>query len=324
MAFKTPPLTTTEAKEVRRVGFEIEFTGLTIGDATQILQKVFGGELEQKSAVEYVLHTPEYDKFKVELDWEFLKNTALEAKVKDDSHEWVDFLHQLALSVVPLEIVSPPFPIDKLEKLDALIPALRDAGAKGTDDSVVAAFGVHINPELPSLDVHTVHSYLQAFGLLQWWLNEAHDVNLARKISPYIQLYSEDYVELLLDTAYQDVDALIDDYLLHNPSRNRALDMLPLFAFIDEEKVNNAVKDSKVNQRPTFHYRLPDCLIENTNWSFATSWNIWYLVEALAADTNALDFLSRRFKEMSLPLIGVKRSDWVKEVSQWIKSRELG
>ncbi|MEI8599300.1 amidoligase family protein [Vibrio sp. M60_M31a] len=272
MAFKTPPLTTTEAKEVRRVGFEIEFTGLTIGDATQILQKVFGGELEQKSAVEYVLHTPEYGKFKVELDWEFLKNTALEAKVKDDGHEWVDFLHQLALSVVPLEIVSPPFPLDELEKLDALIPALRDAGAKGTDDSVVAAFGVHINPELPSLDVQTVHSYLQAYGLLQWWLNEAHDVNLARKISPYIQLYSEDYVELLLDKTYTDMDALIDDYLLHNPSRNRALDMLPLFAFIDEEKVNNAVKDSKVNQRPTFHYRLPDCLIENTNWSFAMSW----------------------------------------------------
>ncbi|MDV6249814.1 amidoligase family protein [Vibrio sp. EA2] len=324
MAFKTPPLTTTEDQEVRRVGFEIEFTGLTIGDTTQILQKVFGGELEQKSAVEYVLHTPEFGKFKVELDWEFLKNTALDAKVKDDGHEWVNFLHQVASSVVPLEIVSPPIPLDKLEKLDELIPVLRKAGAKGTDDSVVAAFGVHINPELPSLDVETIHRYLQSFGLLQWWLNEAHDVNLARKISPYIQLYSEEYVELLLSKTYQDRNALIDDYLTHNPSRNRALDMLPLFAFIDEDKVNKAVKDSKVNQRPTFHYRLPDCLIENTNWSFATSWNIWYQVEALAADPQALDFLSGRFKEMSLPLIGVKRNDWVKEVSQWIKSRELG
>ena len=324
MVFKTPPLTTTEAKEVRRVGFEIEFTGLTIGNVTQILQRVFGGELEQKSTVEYVLHTPEYGKFKVELDWEFLKNTALDAKVKDDGHEWVDFLHQLASSIVPLEVVSPPIPLDKLEKLDALIPVLRKAGAKGTDDSAVAAFGVHINPELPSLDVHTIHRYLQSFGLLQWWLNEAHDVNLTRKISPYIQLYSEEYVELLLNKTYQDRSVLIDDYLTHNPSRNRALDMLPLFAFIDEEKVNKAVKDSKVNQRPTFHYRLPDCLIENTNWSFATSWNIWYLVEALAADTEALDFLSGRFKEMSLPLIGVKRNDWVKEVNQWIKNRELG
>ncbi|MBR9786488.1 MAG: hypothetical protein GYB40_00965 [Vibrionaceae bacterium] len=324
MVFKTPPLTTTEAKEVRRVGFEIEFTGLTIGNVTQILQRVFGGELEQKSTVEYVLHTPEYGKFKVELDWEFLKNTALDAKVKDDGHEWVDFLHQLASSVVPLEVVSPPIPLDKLEKLDEFIPVLRKAGAKGTDDSAVAAFGVHINPELPSLDVHTIHRYLQSFGLLQWWLNEAHDVNLTRKISPYIQLYSEEYVELLLNKTYQDRSVLIDDYLTHNPSRNRALDMLPLFAFIDEEKVNRVVKDSKVNQRPTFHYRLPDCLIENTNWSFATSWNIWYLVEALAADTEALDFLSGRFKEMSLPLIGVKRNDWVKEVNQWIKNRELG
>ncbi|XAW87494.1 amidoligase family protein [Vibrio sp. CDRSL-10 TSBA] len=324
MAFKTPPLTTIDAGEMRRVGFEIEFTGLTIGDATTILQRTFGGELEQKSAVEYELNTPQYGKFKVELDWEYLKNTALEAKLNDEGHEWVDFLHNIALSVVPLEIVTPPFPLDKLNELDKLIPALRDAGTKGTDDSVIAAFGVHINPEIPSLDVRTVHAYLKSFALLQWSLNKAHDVNVSRKISPYIQLYSEQYIEQLIDKHYQDINALIDDYLAYNPSRNRALDMLPLFACIDEERVNRVVKDSKINQRPTFHYRLPDCLIENSNWSFATSWNIWHLVEILAADTSALDMLSRRFKAMSLPVIGVKRNDWMKEISQWIKNRELG
>lgn len=324
MAFKTPPLTTTDAGEMRRVGFEIEFTGLTIGDATTILQRTFGGELEQKSAVEYELNTPQYGKFKVELDWEYLKNTALEAKLNDEGHEWVDFLHNIALSVVPLEIVTPPFPLDKLNELDKLIPALRDAGAKGTDDSVIAAFGVHINPEIPSLDVCTVHAYLKSFALLQWSLNKAHDVNVSRKISPYIQLYSEQYIEQLIDKDYQDINALIDDYLAYNPSRNRALDMLPLFACIDEERVNRVVKDSKINQRPTFHYRLPDCLIENSNWSFATSWNIWHLVEILAADTSALAMLSRRFKAMSLPVIGVKRNEWMKEISQWIKNRELG
>ncbi|PFG45312.1 putative amidoligase enzyme [Vibrio sp. ES.051] len=324
MAFKTPPLVTTETNEVRCVGFEIEFTGLTIEKVTQILHGVFGGELEKVSAVEYALETPEYGKFKVELDWEFLKNVALDAKLSNDGHEWVEFLHQIALTVVPVEIVCPPFPLGKLEKLDEIIPALRNAGAKGTDDSAVAAFGVHINPELPSLDVQTIHSYLQAFGLLQWWLCEIHNVNFTRKISPYIQLYSEEYVELLLDRTYQDINALIDDYLIHNRSRNRALDMLPLFAFINQNKVNNAVKDSKINPRPTFHYRLPDCLIENTHWSFTVSWNIWHLVEVLAADAEALEFLSSRFREMSLPLVGVSRNDWVKEVSKWIKSRELG
>lgn len=324
MAFKTPPLTTTQTNNIRSVGFEIEFTGLTLGKVAQILRDVFGGDLEKKSAVEYVLQTPDHGKFKVELDWEFLKNAALNAKIHDDGHELVDFLHQIALSVVPLEVVSPPFSLDKLEKLDELIPALREAGAKGTDDSVVAAFGVHINPELPSLDVQTIHSYLKAFGLLQWWLNEAHSVNLTRKISPYIQLYSEEYVELLLNKKYRDIGRLIDDYLIHNPSRNRALDMLPLFAFIDEDRVKNVVKDSKINQRPTFHYRMPDCLIENKNWSFAVSWNIWHLVEVLAADSEGLKFLSRRYTEMALPLVGVKRNDWVEEVSQWIKNRELG
>ncbi len=324
MAFKTPPLTTTEKDQVRCVGYEIEFTGLTIGDVTRILQSVFGGELEKKSDVEYVLQTSEYGKFKAELDWEFLKNTALEAKVNDDGHEWVEFLHRIASNVVPLEIVSPPFPLDKLHKLDELIPALRNAGAKGTDDSVVAAFGVHINPELPAFDVQTVHSYLKAFGLLQWWLNEAHDVNLARKISPYIQLYSEDYVHLLLTKHCSDINTLIDDYLTHNPSRNRALDMLPLFAFLNEDKVTAAVSDSKVNKRPTFHYRLPDCLIENPQWSFATSWNIWYWVEVLANDADSLAYLSDRFLDMQLPLIGVKRNEWIKEANQWIKDRELG
>jgi len=324
MAFKTPPLTKTEKDDVRRVGFEIEFTGLTIGQSTQILQDVFGGQVEKKSEVEFVLQTPDYGKFKAELDWEFLKNTALEAKVNDDGHEWVDFLHKVASNVVPLEIVSPPFPLDKLHQLDELIPTLRRAGAKGTDDSVVAAFGVHINPELPALDVNTIHCYLKAFGLLQWWLNDAHDVNLARKVSPYIQLYTEEYIELLLNKTYQHVDELIDDYLTYNPSRNRALDMLPLFAYLNEEKVTAVVTDSKVNQRPTFHYRLPDCLIENEHWSFATSWNIWYWVEELANDEESLNFLSAKFQAMQLPLIGVKRGEWVKEVNLWIKNRELG
>lgn len=324
MAFKTPPFTTTQTNQTRRVGFEIEFTGLTIENVAKILQGVFAGELEKKSAVEYVLQAQEYGKFKVELDWELLKNMAADAKIRDDGHEWVDFLHKIALSVVPVEVVSPPFSLDTLEKLDEFIPALRDAGAKGTDDSVAAAFGVHINPELPSLEVQTVHAYLKAFGLLQWWLSEAHGVNLTRKMSPYIQLYSEEYVELLLNKNYQNMSTLIDDYLVHNPSRNRALDMLPFFAFIDEERVNNVVKDSRIKSRPTFHYRLPNCLIESKNWSFATSWNIWHLVEVLAADPKALQFLSRRFKEMSLPIIGVKRNDWIEEVSQWIKNRELG
>ncbi|SJL84485.1 amidoligase family protein [Vibrio palustris] len=322
MAFNVPPIKTTDTDDVRNVGFEIEFTGLTLTHVTSILSNVFGGELKQKSEVEYELHTSEYGKFKVELDWEFLKNAALEAKMNDHRHKRVEFLHQMALSVVPLEIVFPPFPLDKLDKLDEIIIALREAGARGTDDSVVAAFGVHINPEIPSLDVATFQAYLRAFGLLQWWLNESHEVNFARKMSPYIKLYSEDYVERLLAKNYEDLDELIDDYLAHNPSRNRALDMLPLFAYVNEDKVKKVITDSKVNARPTFHYRLPNCLIEHTGWSFASSWNIWHKVEVLAADPDALAFLSRRFKEMSLPVIGVKRSEWIREINLWIKSQE--
>lgn len=323
MGFKVPPLKTTETDEIRCVGFEIEFTGLTIGDVTQVMQHVFGGEFEKSSSVEYVLHTPEYGKFKVELDWAFLKKVALDAQFSEQGLKWVDFLHRVAQHIVPMEVVSPPFPLDQLDKLDELIPALRDSGAKGTDNSMIAAFGVHINPELPALDVQTIQAYLKAFGLLQWWLNEAHEVNLTRKISPYIHLYSQNYLNELLNKSYQDIDELIDDYLVYNPSRNRALDMLPLFAFINESKVRNVVTDSKINPRPTLHYRLPDSLIEHTHWSFASSWNLWNQVEKLAADPVALNELSQRFQAMVQPLLGVKRSDWVKEVEQWIENQEL-
>ncbi|OBX33760.1 putative amidoligase enzyme [Halomonas elongata] len=44
----------------------------------------------------------------------------------------------------------------------------------------------------------------------------------------------------MLDPDYQpDLRTLIDDYLEYNPTRNRELDLLPLFAYLDPEHPTN-------------------------------------------------------------------------------------
>jgi len=86
-----------------------------------------------------------------------------------------------------------------------------------------------------------------------------------------------------------DLDALIDDFLHFTPTRNRPLDMLPLFAWLDEDKVMQApVEKDLIKARPALHYRLPNCLIDEPDWSLSVPWNDWIEVERLAADSDAL------------------------------------
>ncbi|MEO1695005.1 MAG: amidoligase family protein, partial [Pseudomonadota bacterium] len=92
-------------------------------------------------------------------------------------------------------------------------------------------------------------------------------------------------------------DALIDDYLRLSPTRNTELDLLPLLAHLDADRVRRALPDEKVRARPTFHYRLPNAEIGNPNWSALREWNRWVLVEQIAADdaflTETLDAYRR-------------------------------
>lgn len=322
MKFTLPAHLTTQDDATRRVGFELEFTGLTLEEAAKQVQATFGGQLEQSSAVEYLLHSDQLGTFTIELDWDYLKRKASEAQQQDDGHEWVDFLQQGAQAIVPLEIICPPVSMKQLSHLNELIPNLRQAGAKGTDSSLLAAYGVHINPELPQLDVATIERFVKAFSLLQWWLVEAHQVDPTRKLSPYVNLYPETYIYELLSQSYPNINALTDHYLKHNPTRNRALDLLPLLTEINQDRVLDVVNDQLINSRPTFHYRLPDCQIEDKDWSLANSWNLWCVIERLAADPQSIEALSQKFIEMTRPVIGVSREAWLKEVSQWLVDHE--
>lgn len=307
----------------RRVGFELEFSGINLDDTVAALQSVFRAEVVDRSAAECTLRVAETGDFGVEIDWRFLKRLAAGNADDGMAGDILEQLSQLAALLVPMEVVCPPIPMDRLALLDPLVDALRKAGAVGTEETLIAAYGVHINPEIPSLDPDTLLAYVQAFCLLQWWLVDKHPVDMARRISPYIDLYPESYLLQVMERETADFGQIFDDYLEHNATRNRALDLLPLLAMVDEERISLTVADKRVNKRPTFHYRLPDCHIENPAWSLRSSWNTWLVVERLASQPEVLETLRGEFLNAARPVLGVHRRHWVEWIDQWLKDRQL-
>lgn len=321
--YKVPPVTIKDDGSERLAGFELEFSGLSLEQTVEAIQSSLGGTLVDETIAEKVVHVESLGDFTIELDWAFLKKKAEQDKEKNENNEWLEPLSKAASAVVPVEVVCPPVPVTQIESLNPLVVALRDAGAVGTEESLLAAYGVHINTEIPKLDEKTLYSYLCAYSLLQCWLVEAHDVDISRKISPYIGLYPEGYVKDLLLNSGCSIEELCINYLEHNATRNRALDMLPIFARVDEDRIKKEVGDDKVNARPAFHYRLPNCDIEQTEWSLHKPWNNWCLIEELAHREEELDKLGEAFLAADKPLIGVIRSNWVEYLDQWLRDHGL-
>ena len=141
----------------------------------------------------------------------------------------------------PARVVAPPVPLTALEDMNALRARLGHAGAKGTRAALVYAFGVQFNVEAARLDAMYLRDILRAYLLLHDRLTLRGTVDLSRKIAPYIRAFPGGYARLILEESYApDRQRLIRDYLLHNPTRNRPLDMLPLFAHLKKELVMNA------------------------------------------------------------------------------------
>jgi hypothetical protein len=233
--------------------------------------------------------------FKVELDFQYLKRKGRYRQDPEDPFARLDAWYELivrmaAEQVVPFEIVSPPIPMDRLGELELLIRRLRESGAQGTESGALYAFGLHFNPELPSLDPETIVSYLKAFLCLYDWLVHHSKIDLTRSMTGYISPFPTDYIRQVVDLGYHpDQDRLIDDYLIANPTRNRALDMLPLFAYLDKTRTLSIINDNRVNARPTLHYRLPNCQIDKPGWNIDMDWHNWLMVERLACNPECLN-----------------------------------
>ncbi len=309
----------------RRVGFELEFAGLDLEEVADALVESLSGTVKPETRAECTVSTQDLGDFKVELDWQqgkLLAEDRLQTLREETGEEHpedplMDWITTTASQIVPMEVVCPPVPADRLDELVPMVEMLRDKGAIGTRGSPIYAFGVHINPELPDDSAATVAAYLKAFCVTQDWLIRKHEVDLSRRITPYIDIYPKQYIHDVL--AYTDevtMDEIITDYLKHNPTRNRALDMTPLFKYLDETRIERELADDRINARPTFHYRLPNCHIEQADWSLMDSWSIWCVLEHLVADPEKLNTMQDLWRQQDQSITLFDTPEWHEQLDE--------
>jgi hypothetical protein len=309
----------------RRVGIELELSGLTLERLATTVADFLQLEIETDGRYVRILHGDDAGEWVVELDFNLLKKMGRE--IRDSStfeggleSSVEEVIAWAAESIVPLEIVSPPLPFNRLTQIEELIAELRIKGAKGTSDHIVNAFGMQLNPEIPATDPATITSILKAFLCCYDWIAERVAVDLTRRITSYVDPFPGEYLLKVVDPEYQpDMDTLIDDYLQHNPTRNRALDMLPLFLYLDKQRVRNVTADELIRARPAFHYRLPNCDIHKPDWGLYLSWNDWVRLEELAADSERLKACCKRFQQLQRNSLRRWFSNWRKELdNKWL------
>lgn len=294
--FRRPPFLTTAEGRTRTVGVEIEFAGLTAGAAARVLADAFGGELVEHDPHAFTVLNCELGDISIELDSRYAHPEDAGKLLGSVGARLASWFGTAASYIVPCELVSGPVPIDQLHRVDRAIETLRLAGAKGTQDAAVYAFGLHFNPEAPRLDAETILSILKAFVLLNAWLRRQVAPDPTRELLGFAEPFPDSYARIIMAPEYRpDLTRFIDDYLVANPTRNRDLDILPLLAFLDGPRVRHALPDVKIRPRPTFHYRLPDARVSDPGWSIASDWNRWVAVERLATDRERLDRLAAAY-----------------------------
>jgi len=304
-----PPFSENYLGEPRKVGVEIEFATVSVGQAAECVQEVFGGDVTRTTPHKFAVTGTTHGDFEVELDSQYIHRLEAPGEspfLSEELNEWLRWFQtslgeavgELAAAVIPCEIVCPPMPLDDLHLLDRTIDALTRRGATGTRENPLYAFGAQLNPDIAQKKADYVTSVLKAYLLLSPWLREVIAVDMTRRVFAFADPFPRAYVRLVTSPEYwPDFTGLIDDYLMHNPTRNRELDMLPLFAWLDEARVRASVPDARIKSRPTFHYRLPDANFGIADWTITGEWNRWCEVERLAADADKLRMVCDAFAE---------------------------
>lgn len=330
-------MTETHDESSRKIGIEIEYAGVNVEATSRIIQKLYGGKIKPNSNAEMTISETSLGDFNVELDARLVKkleeyNAKLDAESKPNNiftRLYATLTKYLSRTVtetsenlVPYEVVCPPIAISKIGDLNVLTTALRQHGAEGTNAKPLYAFGLHLNPEVSSTQVDYLLRHLQSFLLLEEWLLKKHQVNQTRLIAPFIDPFPNDYKVIVLQNSYQpSIENFFKDYSTFNPTRNRALDLLPLLQHTNDSLYKKYFdSDIKNNPRPTFHYRLPNCDIDNPDWSIESEYQTWLTVEKLSRNP---DILNETIAQWARQQHQLKQSsdDWVAHINQIIESK---
>lgn len=322
---RLPPRTLNFEDRPRRVGVEIEFAAVSASRAARRLADLYGGDYEREDPHRYHINGTRLGDFLVELDTQYAHRapgapapsaTGFQSIVDSFTLAMREIYGDIGSLVIPYEVVCPPVEIERLVELESLVRVLRDEGAQGTRDNLLHAFGVQLNPDIATRDPQWILAVLKAEVLLSDWLRSIISIDMARRILAFADPFPPSYTHLILrDDYWPDTDKLIDDYLLHNATRNREVDMLPLFLWLDPDRVRRRVPDKLVKSRPTFHYRLPDANISESRWSLSLEWNRWCVVERLAEDREVLAEMGNAYIQNDLSILS---EDWALRCTEWL------
>src|SRR5918912_3299572 len=104
--------------EVRTVGVELEFGGLSLPEAAEAVREAFGGQLRQDHEHRYTVTVPSLGEFEVTFDSSLLSNKRHEQVVDNlgvplgegvkGAVETV--LRTVGDTILPLEVSTPPLP----------------------------------------------------------------------------------------------------------------------------------------------------------------------------------------------------------------------
>lgn len=332
MKYWKPESFTDAEGEPRKVGFELEFGNVACGDAAHALHEALDGKLTEVNPYVYKLEDSSLGTVKVERDAQLLNSVKYRevlSKLNVDfspglkAYELEKDFDRLSSMLVPCEVVTEPLPFERFEGVEHVVEILDSLHAEGSQDSLLNAYGLHLNPSMPDLEAETFVRYMQAFLLLNEWLEVEAEVDFTRRIvTNYIDSFPDKYSQLVLDAQYHpDFATFLKHYLAHNPTRNRALDLLPALGERDMDAVQRGVHEEErtlINSRPALHYRLPDCRIGDLGWSVSREWNRWWHVEALAGDDPLRAELIHLWWVNEEGSIILRKKRWVETVSDFL------
>lgn len=293
------PRPTAADGSARLIGVEIEFAGLPEDRVAQIVTDTLGGEATQGDGPFWTVTDSAMGKVEVYLD------TALR-KAKQSALR--DAALRLGREVIPVELVTEPLTMDGMARLQTVLDALRDAGAMGSSAGLAFGFGIHFNVQIASENVEDIRRPLLAYALIEDWMRASMPIDDTRQVLPFTDAYPTSFVRALIGAGRVDLPRLIDIYLEHCPSRNFGLDMLPIFAHLAPDAVQGDLGDA-TSARPTFHFRLPDCRIDEADWSLSDEWHRWITVERVAQDDALLARLAAEWQDDHGP-ITLTRESW--------------
>ena len=297
-AFDDPPVRENAAGRLRTVGVEVEFGALSARQGATALTEALGGFVVEEDAHALIVRGSALGDLMVEID------TRYAHPQRHPGTRWGRLggagaarLGSAVRAIVPRELVTGPVSLDRLALVQRAVEALHLAGAQETWP---IAFGLHFNPEPPRLDAETIAAILKAFMLLNDWLRrESRPRRLSHRLG-FGRNFPSAYMRRVIAADYwPSLDNLMDDYLAANPTRNRDLDLLPLFLHFDARRVRARVPEEKIGSRAALHYRLPTARVSQPGWSIAPDWNRWVAVERLAMDRPRLEKLASAYRATS-------------------------